>query len=194
MDTQAYAARLDAQMRVADARLDQMEARARARNARSEMDEVSGLRARRDKIQQQVATAKKELKGDWDAVRGRVDATWTDFRRDLATSHSKFTAWDDARERKFIAHLDEAEGVLRESAAKDAESAINVRIGLAEGQQELRDKIAAARGSYDGWRKQRNDEKRKAKLDDAELELEEASSRYAATLKDVSRPTASRRP
>jgi hypothetical protein len=194
MGTQAYAARLDAQMRVADARLDQMEAQARARNARSEMDEVSGLRARRDKIQQQVATAKKELKGDWDAVRGRVDATWTDFRRDLATSHSKFTAWDDARERKFIAHLDEAEGALRESTAKDAESAANVRIGLAEAHQELQDKIAAARRSYDGWREQRKNEKRKAKLDDAELELEEASSRYAATLKDVSQPTASRRP
>ncbi len=73
MDTQqAYAARLEAQMRAADARLDQMEAQARARDARAEMNEISGLRARRDKIRQQLATARKELRDDWEAVRRRA--------------------------------------------------------------------------------------------------------------------------
>jgi hypothetical protein len=79
MDTQqAYADRLEAQMRVADARLDQMEAQARARNAKAEMDEVSGLRARRDKIQQLVAAAKKEVGDDWQAFQSRVQANWAD--------------------------------------------------------------------------------------------------------------------
>ena len=183
MDTQqAYDARLEAQMRVADARLDQMEARARARGARAEMDEISGLRARRDQIRQQVAAAKKQVGDDWQVLRGRVNANWADFRRDVTERHNKYTAWDDARERNFIAQLDQAEGALRESAARDAESAANVRVGLSEAEQELRDKAAAARRSYDAWRQKRKDEKLQARLDEAELELEEASNQYAAAM------------
>src|SRR5512133_634597 len=79
MDTkEAYADRLEASMRVADARLDQMEAQARARNAKAEMDEISGLRARRDKIQQLVAAAKKEAGDDWQAFQSRVQANGAD--------------------------------------------------------------------------------------------------------------------
>lgn len=193
MDTEkAYTARLEAQMRVADARLDQMEAQARARDARAQMDEISGLRARRDQIRQQLATARKELGDDWKAVRSRVDANWTDFRRSAAESHSRYTAWDEARERKFMAHLDEAEGALRESAGADAEVAADARVGLAGAQQELRDKAAAARRNYDAWRERRKDQKLQAKLDDSELELEEASDRYAAALEGVSKRTVPR--
>jgi hypothetical protein len=193
MDTEkASTARLEAQMRVADARLDQMEARARAQGARAEMDEISGLRARRDQMRQQLAAARKELGDDRDAMRRRVDANWADFRRSVAESHNRYTAWDDARERRFIAHLDEAEGALRESAGADAEVAADVRVGLAGAQQELRDKAAAARRSYDAWRERRKDEKLQAKLDDSELELEEASDRYAAALEGVSKRTVPR--
>jgi len=179
---EAYAARLDAQMRVADARLDEMEAGARARNARAEMDEISGLRARRDQIRQQLAAAKSDLRNDWDAIRRRIESNWNDFRRDVADRHEKYTQWDEARERRFIAHLDEAESALRESAARDAESAANVRIGLGEARQELRDKAAAARQSYDTWRQRRHDGKLQKRLHESELELEEASDRYAAAL------------
>jgi hypothetical protein len=181
MQTQAaYTALLEAQMRTADARLDEMEAAARARDARAEMNEISGLRARRDQIRQQLASAKKELGNDWEALRNRVDANWADLRRDVAERHNKYTAWDEARERKFVAHLDEAESALRESAGKDAESAANVRIDLGEARQELNEKAAAARQSYDAWRQRRNDEKLQRHLNDAELELDEASNRYAA--------------
>lgn len=188
MDTQeAYGARLEAQMRAADARLDQMEAQARARSARAEMDEISGLRARRDQIRQQLAAARKELHDDWEEVRRRVDANWIAFRRDVTESHSRLTAWDTARERSFIAHLDEAESALRESAAQDAEVAADVRIGIADAQKELRDKAAAARRSFDAWRERRTDETQQRNLEEAELELEEASNRYGAALENVKR-------
>jgi hypothetical protein len=195
MNTQeAYAAGLEAQMRVADARLDQMEAQARAKHARAEMDEISGLRARRDQIRQQVEASKKELGGDWEALRRRVDANWGDFRRDVAERHSRFFAWDDARERVFIAHLDEAEGALRESSARDAEAAADAGAGLAEAQQELRVKAATARRDYDTWRERRKDQKAQEKLANSELEMEEASNRYAAALEGVSQRTTPRRP
>jgi hypothetical protein len=125
---------------------------------------------------------RKELRDDTEAVRVRLETNWTDFRRDVSDSYGRFIAWDDARERKFIAHLDEAEGALRESAAADAEVAADVRVELGEAQQELRDKAAAARRSYDAWREGRKDRKLQGKLDEAELELEEASNRYAAAL------------
>jgi hypothetical protein len=178
MNTQeAYVARLEAQMHAADARLDEMEAAARAKNAQAEMNEISGLRARQDQIRQQLATAKTELQGDGDELRRRVDDNWTDLRQDVAERHSKVTGWDDARERRFVAQLDEAEGALRESAARDAESAANVRIGLGDAQQELREKAAAARQSYDAWRQRKKGGKLRKQLDKAQLELEEASYR-----------------
>jgi len=194
MSTQdAYAARLQAQMRVADARLDQLEAQARARNAQTEMDEVSGLRARRDKLRQQVEAAKKELSGDWDAVRGRVGSNWTDFRRDVTATHNRFTAWDTVRERRFIAHLDEAESALRGYTAKDAEAAADVRVEASEAHDELRDKVAAARQRLDAWRERQTDEARVKALDEMELELEEAANRYASAVEDVvKRPTGRR--
>jgi hypothetical protein len=187
MDTQqAYTDRLEAQMRASDARLDQMEAAARARDARAEMDEISGLRARRDRVRQQVADARKSLGDDAETLRRQVDADWTDIRRRIADAHSRYTAWDEARERRFNAHLDEAEAALRESGARDAEAAAGGRAQVAEAQQELREKAAAARREYDAWRGERTDQARQRKLDDAELELEEASNRYAAALAGVS--------
>src|SRR5215475_12378822 len=95
---QAYAAKMDAQLRAADARLDQMEAQARAHNAKAEMDEVSGLRARRDEIQQQVASAQKATRDTWDATRRRLDDSYSAFRRDVADRHSRAVAWDNERE------------------------------------------------------------------------------------------------
>jgi hypothetical protein len=184
MQTQeAYAARLQAQMRVADARLDQMEASARARNSRAEMDEISGLRTRRDQIRQQLAKAKADLQDDWEGIRRQVDGNWADFRRDVADRHARFSRWDDAREREFVAHLDQAEGALRESAARDAESGANVRIGVSQAQQELRDKAKAARERFGAWRQNRRDEKLQKELNQSELELEEASNLYASELK-----------
>ena len=182
---EAYAARLEAQIRAADARLDQMEAQARARNAKAEMDEISGLLARRNQIRQQLATAKKELGGDWEAMRRQLDSKWNEFRSSVAESHRRLVAWDDARERRLIAHLDEADGALRESAAQDAEVAADLRMEFAGAQQELRDKIAAARQRYDAWRERRKDEKLEERLDDAELELDEASNRYAAAIESL---------
>jgi hypothetical protein len=189
MDSQqAYGARLEAQMRAADARLDQMEAQARARNARAEMDEISGLRARRDKIREQVASARKELRDDWGAVRGKVDTKWTEFRRAVSASHRRFVSWDGAREKKLTAHLDEAEAVLREEGAKDAEVAADVRVELIAASEELREKAGAARKSFDAWRAKRADKTLQERLDDAELELDEASNRLAAALKGEKQP------
>jgi hypothetical protein len=193
MDTEkAYAERLQAQMRTADARLDEMEAAARARDARAEMDEISGLRAQRDRVRQHVSDARKKMSDDWQAIRREVDSEWTSVRSSIAQAHNKFTAWDSAREQRFNAHLDQADAALRRSAAQDAEVAADVNVQLAEARDDLKAKAGAARRSYDSWRERRKDEKLLGKLDDAELELDEAYARYTFALEDA-RPGAPRR-
>ena len=186
MDTEkAYADRLQAQMRTADARLDEMEAAARARNAKAEMDEISGLRAQRDRVSKHVADTKKKMRDDWEAVRREVDAEWTGFRRSVNDAHTKYTAWDSAREQRFNAHLDEADAALRRSAAEDAEVAADARVQLAEAGDELKSKTASARRDYKAWRERRADEKLVGQLSDSELELDEAYARYAVALENV---------
>jgi hypothetical protein len=186
MDTEkAYADRLEAQMRTADARLDEMAAAARARNAKAEMDEISGLRAQRDRVSQHVADARKKMRGDWEAVRREVEAEWTGFRRSVNDAHTKYTAWDSAREQRFNAHLDQADAALRRSAAQDAEVAADARVQLADANDELKSKADSARQSYKAWRERRADEKLLGQLSDSELELDEAYTRYAATLETV---------
>jgi hypothetical protein len=190
MDMQkAYVARMDAQIRAADARLDQLEARARASNAKAEMDEVSGLRARRDELRRELTAAKQGAQENWDTARRRMDDTWTAFRRDVADKHGRLVAWDDARERRLVAHLDEAEAALRQSAAADREVAADARVEIAKAQQELRDSVTAARGSYDAWRTRKKADDLTRRLDDAEFELDEASMRYTAALADVRQAT-----
>src|SRR5262245_38571019 len=188
MDKQdAYAARMDAQLRAADARPDQMEAAARATNAKADRDEISGLRAQRDEIRQQLASAKKGAKDKWDAARQRMDDNWTSFRRDVADQHGRMIAWDDARERRFVAHLDEAEAALKGSAAADEKVAADTGIEMSKAQQELRDSVAAARSNYDAWRSKKKAADLTRKLADSEFELDEASNRYTAALADVRR-------
>lgn len=136
-------------------------------------------------MQQQVADARQELRDDTDALRRRVDSDWTDVRRDIADAHNRYTAWDTARERRFNAHLDEADAVLREAGAQASGGAADARGRMTDAQQDLRDNAAAARQSYDAWRERRSDQELQRKLNDAELELEEASNRYAAARENV---------
>ncbi|HEX6748316.1 MAG TPA: hypothetical protein VF092_13550 [Longimicrobium sp.] len=193
MDTwQTYADRLDAQMRAADAQLDELEAGARARDAQTEMDEISGLRERRDRVRQQVADARREAQDDSEVLRSRVDQDWSAFRRSVADAHNRYTDWDAARERRFYARLDQADAVVREEVAAEDELAARASARIAGARDELRDRAAEARRKYDAWRERQEDQVRRRALDDAALELEEASHRYASALADVQRGSQAR--
>lgn len=179
--------RLDAELRVADARLDAMEAAARAHNAQPEIDEVSGLRAARDRIRQAIADAKVEFRGDRDAARRALDADWAKLRASLGVAHARYSDWDAVREKIFNAHLDEADAYLRESAAADRQVAVDARVDAARVRDDLRNRLDAARRSYAEWRERQRDAQAKRNLDDAEWALDEALARYDAALGDVAK-------
>jgi hypothetical protein len=134
-----------------------------------------------------VASAKEATRDTWDATRRRLDDSWSAFRRDVADRHSRAVAWDNEREVRLVAHLDEAEAALKRSEAADLAVAADARVEIANAQQDLRESIKNARGKYDAWRSRKKAEDLSRNLADAEFGLDEAANRYEAALADVRR-------
>ncbi|HEY9229388.1 MAG TPA: hypothetical protein VIP11_22255 [Gemmatimonadaceae bacterium] len=185
MKSDPYADQLDARMRAADARLDELEASARARNAQAEMDEITGLRKRRDRVRRHLADVRQQASADSQTVREQLSAEWNDFRQAIADAHSRYTDWDAAREQRFNAHMDEVGAILKRSTAEDAIVAADARASIDSARNELRTKLDAARTNYNAWRERRNDEMAMKNLRQAEFELDEAFDDYAVALNAV---------
>src|SRR5262249_21235592 len=138
MDTdQVYEQRLQAQLSAADARIDELDAAARARNAQGEMDEISGLRAHRDHVRELLDNMGQVAREDRDGRRARANDEWVSLQRPLADANAKYGAWDDARERRFNAHLDEADAALRRASAHEQEATADTRAEIAASRDDL---------------------------------------------------------
>lgn len=175
--------RMQARLQAADARLDELEASARARNAQAEMDEISGVRTQRDRFRRRLADARGESASN--ALNREVEDDWADFQRSLVDVHSKYATWDDARERRFNAHLDEANAALRRVAAEQQIGTANVRAKILEAHDNLSSSIARAKREYDAWRSRRADKAAIRELNAADLELDDAIERYTWALQGV---------
>ena len=183
---QAYEQRLQAQLRAADARIDELDAAARARNAQAEMDEISGLRAHRDRVRELLDNMGQVAREDRDALRAQAHDDWVSLQRSLADANAKYGAWDDARERRFNAHLDEADAVLRRAGAHEQEATADSRAEILASRDDLKTKVAEARRNYDAWRQQRADKAAIRELSAADADLDEAIERYAWAVRGVS--------
>jgi hypothetical protein len=181
----AYEQRLQAQLRAADARIDELDAAARARNAQAEMDAISGLRAHRDRVRELVDNMGQVARENRDALRAQAHDGWVSFQRSLADASAKYGAWDDARERRFNAHLDEAEATLRRASAHEQEAAADTRAEIVESRDNLKAKVADARRNYDAWREQRADKAAIRQLSAADADLDEAIENYAWAVRGV---------
>lgn len=183
---QAYEQRLQAQLRAADARIDELDAAARARHAQAEMDEISGLRSHRDRVRELLDNMGQVAREDRDALRAQAHDNWVSLQRSLADANAKYGAWDDARERRFNAHLDEADAVLRRATAHELEAASDARAEILASRDDLKSKVAEARRNYDAWRQQRADKAAVRELSAADSDLDEAIERYAWAVRGVS--------
>jgi hypothetical protein len=181
----AHRDELDAQIREADARLDQLEAHARANKANEEMDDVSGLRDRREHLQERLTNAKTRGGEAWDDFRRGAQSEWQDFRRSIDDAHHKYSAWDAARERRFNARIDEANALLMRWSAQDDEVAAELRIEISKVTQDLQRKSRDAQHAYDAWRDQRSDDRLQRRLDDAERDLDAAYRRVETATSDL---------
>jgi len=181
---QAYADRLQARLRVADARLDELESSARAKNAQADMDTIAALRVQRDRVRQRLDETRQRSPDDMATAQSDIENDWRDFQRSLADASSS-AAWDRAREQRFNAHLDEVDAALRKSAARDAEVAAEVRLSISQSSDTLKAKLASARDKFAAWRDRRDDEAAIRNLNDSEMALDEAFDDYASSVQGV---------
>src|SRR5262245_45211646 len=99
---------LDAMIREADARLDVLEAQARARDAKEATGGMSGLKEKRERLRRGLEEARRRGGEAWDQFRGKAEGEWRDFRRSIDDVERKYSSWDAARERRFNARVDQA--------------------------------------------------------------------------------------
>jgi hypothetical protein len=186
----AFGDQLEARIRVADARLDELDAAARARNAQAEMDEISGLRKQRDRVCQHLADVKRS---DSPSVQRELETEWHNLHDAIADAHGRYSAWDNARERRFNAHMDEIEASLRKSSARAAEGVADTRASIEAARNDLKTKLDKARRNFKAWREQQKDQAAVRTLSNAELELDESFESYAAAMDNVVRRATSPR-
>lgn len=181
---QAYADRLQARLRVADSRLDELKASAQAKHAQADMDKIAALQVQRDRVRSRLDEIRGGSSDDVGTVQQDIENDWRSFQRSLADAGSA-AAWDQARERRFNAHLDEVDAALRGQRAKDAEVAANVRVKVSETTDSLKAKLASARDKFAAWRQRRDDEAAIRELNAAELALDESFDDYAFAVQGV---------
>lgn len=139
------AAKFDAEVKEADARLKVLQAQAEARKARADMDEISGLAVAKEHVKKDVGDLKQKAAADYAIAKSTVEKEIKDLQADIQRVDERYTAWDAARERELNARLDEADAKLEvwkaKADQKRAQNAMKRNDDLAT----LEEKIALAR-------------------------------------------------
>lgn len=182
----------DAQIQEADARLKVLKAQAEAKKAKADMDEISGLTAAKEQVKKDIAQAKQfaaddyaQTKQDFQQATTKADRGLKDLQTRIDLVSERYSAWDDARERRFNARLDEADAkmtIWKATAAKDrAQDSRDAKAALAT----LEENVALARASAATARLEHYDAKSQQALEDAARHFDQAydaaAKRYANT-------------
>lgn len=94
---QAYEDKIAAQIRAANTRIDEFEAKAKPKRAQAEVAAIDGLKAARQKIERMLADLKTT--GDAQAVRAKadIDKAIVTFQASLEDFRRKFTATSEKK-------------------------------------------------------------------------------------------------
>lgn len=177
----------DAQVQEVDARLKVLKAQAEAKKAKADMDEISGLTAAKEQVKRDIAQAKKfaaddyaQTKKDFANAKASADRGLKDLQARIDRVSERYSAWDEARERRFNAKLDEADAkmkIWKLQADKDrAQDKRDAKAALAT----LEEKVAFARASAAEARREHYTAKSQQALEEAAHHFDEA---YVAAAK-----------
>jgi hypothetical protein len=166
--------KLDAQFREADARLDALEAQARARRAKEEMAEIAGLRTVRESARQKLASMKRQGEQTFDASKRAVEAVLHDFTAGIERVSARYAAWDEARERSFHALLNEADAKLRVWKTRADQTESRHTLKRHEELVELEERAALAKAKAAEWEHARHDRKAQEAIEEAARHFNEA--------------------
>jgi len=161
------AARFDAEVREADARLKVLQAQAQARTARADMDEISGLTAAKERVKKEVADLKQKAAADYTAAKSAVEKNIKDLQAEIQRVNERYSAWDAARERELNARLDAADAKLEVWKAKADQKRSQQAMKRNDDLATLEEKIALARARAAEARHEKYTAKAQQALDDA---------------------------
>jgi hypothetical protein len=182
----------DAQLREADASLKALAAQAEARKAKADMDEISGLTAAREQVRRDIDEFKKfaaddyaQTRKDAEQLKKKIETHVTDLQARIERASDRYSAWDDARERRFNARLDAADAKVKVWKAKAdqdrAQNAIDAHNTVAT----LEERIATARARAAEARREKYSAKSQQALEDADRYFTQAydaaAKRYETT-------------
>ena len=168
------AAKFEAEVREADARLTVLQAKAEAKKAKAEMDEISGLAAAKERVKKNIANLKQQAAADYAATKREVEKEIKDLQADIQRVNERVTAWDSARERQFYARLDEAEARLQVWNAQTNQKRADVAMKSHDDLAALEEKIALARARAAAAKNERYSAKAGAALEESERYFDQA--------------------
>lgn len=164
------AEKLEAEVREAEGRLKMLKAQAEARKARADMDEISGLTSAKESVQKEIADMKQRASSDYSTTKHNVEQHIRELQVNIQRVHDRYSAWDDARERRFYARMDEADARLKVWKAKADKARVNDIAQTRDDLAKLDAKLAEARA--------RAKESRETHTAKAHAALEEAERRF----------------
>ena len=168
------AAKFEAEVREADARLTVLQAKAEAKKAKAEMDEISGLAAAKERVKKNIANLKQQAAADYAATKREVEKEIKDLQADIQRVNERVTAWDSARERQFYARLDEAEARLQVWNAQTNQKRADVAMKSHDDLAALKEKIALARARAAAAKNEQYSAKARAALEESERYFDQA--------------------
>lgn len=139
------AERFEAEVREADARLKELKSEAEARKAKADMDEISGLTRTKERVRKDVADLKRQVATDYAASKRSVQESIKELQKGIERVNERYTAWDDARERRFYARLDGADAKLKAWKAKGDQKRADLEMKQIDDLSTLEERIALAR-------------------------------------------------
>ena len=176
------AEKLDAEFREAEAKLQAVKAKAESRKAKADMDEISGLTAFKDRVKKEITDLQQRAAKDQASARKAAEQGLRELQAKIQRVNDRYEAWDEARERRFNARLDEADARVRIWKAKADQKRVELKVKHHDDLASLEEKIATARAVAAEARRERYTEKAQNALNDAERFFEQAyeaaESRY----------------
>lgn len=101
--------KLEAEARETEARLKALEADAKVRQARADMDEISGLTALQARVNSQIAGLKHAAAQDYAQTQADLKGSIEKLQAAIKRLNARLAAWDEAADRHLNAQLDKAE-------------------------------------------------------------------------------------
>jgi len=174
------AAKFEADVREAGARLEVLQAQAEARKAKADMDEISGLTATKERVKKNIADLKQQAAADYAATKREVEKEIKDLQADIQRVNERFTAWDSARERQLYARLDEADARLKVWKAQADQKRADQTMKRHDDLATLEEQIALARAQSAAAKREKYSAKAVAALEESERYFDQA---YDAAVK-----------